>query len=66
MIFSSITCLFVFLPIVLFGYYLVNNKFKNLFLTFSSLFFYAWGEKKLVILMLFSVIINYIWGCINW
>ena len=62
MVFSSITFLFLFLPIVLFIYYLLGNKYRNLFLTTSSLFFYAWGEMELVMLMVFSIAINYIGG----
>ncbi len=64
MVFSSITFLFIFLPSVLVIYYLISNKFRNLFLTFSSLFFYAWGEQKLVMLMIFSIAINYLGGLI--
>lgn len=47
MVFSSVTFLFVFLPVVLFVYYLLDNRLKNLFLTIASLFFYAWGKKKI-------------------
>ena len=32
-----------------------------MFLLFASLFFYAWGEPKYVLLMLVSIFIN--WGC---
>jgi len=44
MLFSSDIFLFLFLPIVLFGYYIVLKKsriLQNIFLAFSSLFFYA-------------------------
>ncbi len=64
MVFSSITFLFVFLPCVLIVYYTINPRFRNLFLTFASLFFYAWGEQKLVMLMLFSIVINYLGGIV--
>ena len=64
MVFSSVTFLFVFLPVVLFVYYLLDNRLKNLFLTIASLFFYAWGEKKMVMLMIFSIGINYLGGII--
>ena len=59
MIFSSITFLFYFLPLVLLLYYLVPNKVKNLVLLLSSLIFYAWGEPKYIILMIFSSIVDY-------
>ena len=62
MVFSSITFLFLFLPVVLIVYYLIKARFRNIFLTISSLFFYAWGEQKLVMLMLFSIAVNYLGG----
>lgn len=64
MIFSSVTFLFLFLPIVIFLYFLSPKKiiFKNISLLFASLFFYSWGEGSYVIVMLVSIIINYIIG----
>lgn len=62
MVFSSITFLFYFLPIVLAIYYLVPNKWKNIILLISSFIFYFYGEPKYVILMLFSIICTYIFG----
>lgn len=55
MLFSSITFLFVFLPIVLAVYFLVPYRFKNLVMLIASLFFYAWGEPVYVILMILSL-----------
>ncbi len=62
MVFSSITFLFYFLPIVLVLYYLVPNKLKNLILLISSFIFYFYGEPKYVLLMSFSIISTYICG----
>lgn len=62
MLFSSITFLFYFLPIVMLFYWIVPKRFKNLLLFISSLFFYAWGEPKYVFLMAFTIAIGYIWG----
>lgn len=62
MVFSSITFLFYFLPIVLAIYYLVPNKWKNITLLISSFIFYFYGEPKYVLLMLFSIICTYIFG----
>jgi len=62
MVFSSTVFIFLFLPIVLGVYFLIPTKAKNFFLLFSSLFFYAWGEFALVILMMCSIITNYIIG----
>ncbi len=62
MVFSSVTFLFYFLPIVLAIYYIIPNRFKNVVLLISSLLFYFYGEPKYVLLMIFSIIITYIFG----
>ena len=62
MVFSSLTFLFYFLPIVLIIYYIVPNKVKNLVLFISSLIFYFIGEPKYVILMIVSILSTYIHG----
>lgn len=62
MVFSSITFLFYFLPIVLILYYIAPNKLKNLVLFLASLLFYFFGEPKYIWLMLFSVTSIYIHG----
>lgn len=62
MLFSSITFLYYFLPIVLLVYMLVPRKGKNIVLFLSSLIFYGWGEPKYIFLMLLSIIVNYILG----
>lgn len=61
MVFSSMIFLFVFLPVILFTYYVVlqNHKYRNIFLFFASLVFYAWGEPTYVLLMIFSIFINF-------
>ena len=62
MVFSSITFLFYFLPVVLATYYLVPKKCKNIVLLISSLVFYFYGEPKYTILMLFSIASTYVFG----
>jgi len=62
MIFSSILFIFLFLPIVLGVHFLIAKKYRNLFILIVSLFFYAWGEYLLVLLMMSSICINYIVG----
>ena len=61
MLFSSTVFLFVFLPAVLLGNYLLplSQRGKNLLLLLASLLFYAWGEPIYVFLMLFSIAANY-------
>lgn len=63
MVFSSIVFLSFFLPITIAVYYILpKNNWRNLFLLFASLFFYAWGEPKIVFVMVFSICVNYIAG----
>lgn len=62
MVFSSISFLIYFLPIVICLYYLAPTGLKNLVLLVTSLFFYAWGEPIYVLLMIFSIIFNYSFG----
>lgn len=62
MVFSSAAFLFAFLPITLAGYYLLPKKCRNVFLTLLSLLFYAWGEPKFVLVMLVSILANYLFG----
>lgn len=51
MVFSSTIFLFFYLPITLLGYYLLDRRYKNVFLLIASLLFYAWGEPKFVFIM---------------
>ncbi len=46
MLFSSITFLYYFLPMVLILYFLTPKKGRNIVLLISSLFFYAWPEWR--------------------
>lgn len=62
MVFSSAAFLFAFLPLTLAGYYLLPRRCRNVFLTLVSLLFYAWGEPKFVLVMLLSILMNYIFG----
>ena len=62
MVFSSLTFLFAYLPVVLLVYFLVPVVFRNLVLLLVSLFFYGWGEPVYVVIMVFSIIINWIFG----
>ena len=50
MVFSSIIFLWVLLPCILLLYYVSPKPFKNGILTVFSLFFYAWGEPRYVVL----------------
>ena len=62
MLFSSITFLFIFLPLTLLLYYLVPFRMKNYVMLAASLIFYAWGEPVYIILMILSIMLNYFCG----
>ncbi len=63
MVFSSVIFLFLFLPIVLGGYYLLpERETKNFWLIAASLLFYAFSGLWYVLLLLFSVFCNYLAG----
>ena len=59
MLFTSLEFLFLFFPIVLGINFLFPAKARNYWLTIASLFFYAWGEPTFVIVMIFSIVLNY-------
>ena len=68
MVFSSATFLIIFLPVTMILYYLLgvlitkNTAVKNSILLIASLIFYAWGEPVYIILMLISILFNYVIG----
>lgn len=63
MVFSSNLFIFRFLPIVFLIYFMTPKKYKNLVLFLSSLFFYAWGEVRYIVIMFASVILDF--ACSN-
>ncbi len=62
MVFSTPVFLFYFLVLTLLVYYLVPRKFRNLVLLCSSLWFYYWGERVYVVIMLLSTAIDFTHG----
>ncbi len=62
MLFSSISFLFYFLPVVLILYFIVPFKFKNLVLLLASLFFYFYGEPLYGFLMIGTILSSYVHG----
>lgn len=68
MVFSSVTFVLVFLPIVLITYLLLylhlhtpkhTMLWCNSFLLIASLLFYAWGEPKFVLWLVLSMLFNF-------
>lgn len=62
MVFSSVSFLFFFLPLLFLVYFIVLKKFKNYVLLLFSLMFYFFGEKWYVFLLLLSCFFNYLFG----
>lgn len=62
MLFSSITFLYFYLPLVLCIYFIAPKKLKNFILLIASLVFYAWGEPRYVLIMLLSILLALVWG----
>ena len=63
MLFNSYEFLFLFLPIVLIGYYgFLRNRGRMIFLTLMSYIFYGWWDYRFCALMLASTVIDYVSG----
>ncbi|HAG12234.1 MAG TPA: membrane-bound O-acyltransferase family protein, partial [Ruminococcus sp.] len=61
MVFSSLFFLYLFLPVCLLCYGLSPSlPVKNAVLMIFSLVFYAWGEPTYIVLLLVSVLVNYL------
>lgn len=62
MVFSSLTFLLVFLPLLLLIYFIIPRKHRmarNLVLAAFSVLFYAWGEPLYVFLIIISIAITH-------
>ena len=62
MVFSSLSYLLLFMPLVILLYFIVPKKARNFILFVVSLIFYAWGEPIYVVLMIFSTLVDYSHG----
>jgi len=62
MLFNSPIFLFLFLPLVLAGYYLISPKLRNILLFFFSVVFYAFGEPIFVCIVLASAMFDWFIG----
>lgn len=59
MLFSSMTFIFLFMPIVCATYLLAKKSLQNTLLLIASLIFYAWGGPNYLAIMLLTILINY-------
>ncbi len=62
MVFSSVPFLFYFLPLCLGVYYLAPRRWRNWVLLWAGLAFYGWGEPVYLLIMLFSILVDYTHG----
>ena len=62
MVFTSISFIYYFLPLLLICYFVVPKKFRNIILLMFSVLFYFYGEPKYILLMLIEVFISYVIG----
>ena len=60
MVFSNSIFLFIFLPVVIVGYYLLRGGIRNYWLLLVSIIFYAWNKPSFTIILLSSIAINYV------
>ncbi len=60
MLFSSMTFVFLFLPIVSTIYLLAKPALHNSILLIASMFFYAWGEPAYLAIMILTILVNYV------
>lgn len=59
MVFSSLAFIFRFMPLFFLCYFLTPKPFRNIVLFLGSIIFYAVGEPVYVLLMLFSILVNF-------
>lgn len=62
MVFSSIEFLLYFLPIFMILYGITPNAYKNITLLAGSIIFYAFGEPRYLLLLVISLVVNYLIG----
>ena len=60
MLFSSMTFLFVFMPLVITIYGLSKKEIRNYVLLIASILFYAWGEPRYLAIMILTILVNYV------
>ncbi len=60
MLFSSMTFVYMFLPIVCLIYLCSKKELHNGILLAASILFYAWGEPRYLAIMFLTIIVNYL------
>src|SRR5512137_108727 len=62
MVFTTHIFLFYFLPLFLAVYFSLPHAWRNLWITVASYVFYGWWEPWFVCLMMFTTVMDFIWG----
>ena len=62
MVFTTQIFVFYFLPLFLLVYYHLPVRWRNVWITLASYVFYGWWEPWFAALMLFTTVMDYIWG----
>ena len=60
MVFSSLTFLFLFLPVVLGAYYAAPVRWRNAVALAGSAVFYAWGAPRFVLVLFVSGLVDFV------
>lgn len=60
MLFSSVSFLFVFLPVLLFILLMSGGRFHNIILLMASIIFYAFGEPRFIPIIFAVILVSYI------
>jgi alginate O-acetyltransferase complex protein AlgI len=62
MVFTTQVFVFYFLPLFLLVYYNLPYRWRNLWLTAASYVFYGWWQPWFTALMMFTTVMDFIWG----
>ena len=62
MVFTTHIFIFYFLPLFLAVYFGLPRQWRNLWITAASYVFYGWWEPWFVCLMMFTTVMDFIWG----
>lgn len=63
MLFSSMTFLFVFMPILMTIYFFAKKEIRNYILLIASVIFYGFADMRYLAIMIMTIAINY-WGAL--
>ena len=62
MVFTTYIFIFYFLPLFLAIYFSLPRRWRNLWITLASYVFYGWWEPWFVCLMMFTTVMDFLWG----